>query len=389
MRELVVRPVGQAEYLAFFARHPLASFMQTPAWAAVKSEWGHDLLGWFDGEQIVAAGLVLYRYLARGRYCLAYFPEGPLAQWDGDQAELFPPLARYMKKRGAFCLRIGPTCVWRRWFTETVKQAIADPSVERLSDVPPDVVEEKGLALTAYLRANGWRPQQALGGFASGQPSFNFWLPLADKSESDLLAGMNQLWRRNIKKADKLGVSVRQGNREDLPRFHKLYVETAARDGFHPRPAAYFDQMWDALRGEDPDRIRVYLAEDGDDLLAATLWVKAGRHVWYSYGASSTAKREMRGSNAIQWQMIRDALAAGAELYDFRGIVDEIGTDSPETGILQFKVGAGGQAIEYVGEWDLPFNRVLYRLFQIYTNRHKLLSQAKNRLRSFGRQKER
>ena len=71
---------------------------------------------------------------------------------------------------------------------------------------------------------------------------------------------MNQLWRRNIKKAAKSGVVVRQGDLDDLGAFHPLYVETAERDHFTPRPLAYFETMFAALQAEDPDRIRLYLA---------------------------------------------------------------------------------------------------------------------------------
>ncbi|MEW7303907.1 peptidoglycan bridge formation glycyltransferase FemA/FemB family protein, partial [Klebsiella pneumoniae] len=45
------------------------------------------------------------------------------------------------------------------------------------------------------------------------------------KSEDELLKGMNQLWRRNIKKAAKFGVEVKLGTRDDLARFHKVYLE--------------------------------------------------------------------------------------------------------------------------------------------------------------------
>ena len=75
-----------------------------------------------------------------------------------------------------------------------------------------------------------------------------------------MLAGMNQLWRRNIRKADKAGVEVTtsagRGDEEgDLKAFHDLYVHTAERDHFTPRPLAYFQTMYDALGAEDPDRI--------------------------------------------------------------------------------------------------------------------------------------
>jgi vancomycin resistance protein VanK len=38
-------------------------------------------------------------------------------------------------------------------------------------------------------------------------------------------------------------------------------------------------------------------------------------------------------------------------------------------GLIQFKVGTGGQAVEYAGEWDLPLNRAIYKAFQLYLAR--------------------
>src|SRR4029450_11671401 len=110
------------------------------------------------------------------------------------------------------------------------------------------------------------------------------------------------------------GVVVNRGTVADLPEFHDLYVQTAERDHFTPRPLSYFQTMFDALLAEDPDRIRLYLAYHEGDLVAATTWVRVGQHTWYSYGASSTAKREVRGANAGRGRMITDALEAGATI---------------------------------------------------------------------------
>jgi lipid II:glycine glycyltransferase (peptidoglycan interpeptide bridge formation enzyme) len=162
---------------------------------------------------------------------------------------------------------------------------------------------------------------------------------------------------------------VSRGSPPDLPAFHALYAETARRDGFVPRPLAYFELMFTALLEEEPDRIRLYLARHEGDLVAATTWVRVGTHAWYSYGASSAAKREVRGSNAIQWQMIKDAIAAGAKVYDLRGITDTLDDSDPHFGLIQFKLGTGGQAVEYLGEWDLPISRLLYKAFDVYLRR--------------------
>lgn len=190
------------------------------------------------------------------------------------------------------------------------------------------------------------------------------------RTEDEVLRGMNQLWRRNIKRAAKLGVQVSVGDPErNLAAFHDLYVHTAERDHFTPRPLTYFQKMFEVLGAEDPERIRLYLAHHEGDLVAATIRVKVGGHVWYSYGASSSDKRDVRGSNAIQWQMISDAIAEKAAVYDMRGITDTLDATDPHVGLIQFKVGTGGEVVEYAGEWDLPLNRLIYKAFSLYLAR--------------------
>lgn len=367
-----VRNITSAEHVAFNASRPSVSFLQTPAWGEVKSEWRSESIGWYDdSDRLVGAGLVLHRRLPKLNRTLAYLPEGPVIDWACDDLDAWlRPMTEHLKQHGAFAVRIGAPAVHRRWGTATIKAAIADPAIKKLSDVPPDEINASATRAYAQLRHLGWLPpHDDDGGFAAGQPRWVFQLPLAGKDEDQLLKGMNQLWRRNIKKADKSGVVVTQGKAEDLPDFHRIYVETAARDHFTPRPLSYFQTMFSCLRAEDPDRIRLYLAHHEGDLVAATTWVRVGEHAWYSYGASTTAKREVRGSNAVQWRMITDARAAGATVYDLRGITDTVDPDDPHAGLIQFKVGTGGEAVEYLGEWDLPLNKLLYKAFTVYMSR--------------------
>lgn len=364
-----MRTIRPAEHQFFLSRQESASFLQTPAWAQVKPEWRGESIGWFDGDELVGAGLVLHRKVPRLKRYLSYLPEGPVIDWKGNLSDWLDPMVDHLRSQGAFGIRIGPPVVARTWSANTVKDAVANPDLHSLTQVPADWEDPAADRIAAHLRAAGWRKQEAEGGFAAGQPAFTFRVPLAGRTEEDVLAGMNQLWRRNIRKAAKVGVEVRHGDRDDLAEFHRIYVETAERDGFIPRPLSYFETMWDAMRAEDPDRIRVLLAEHEGDVVAATTWVRVGSHVWYSYGASTTAKRDVRGSNAIQWQMMKDALELGAAIYDLRGITDTVAKDDPQIGLLTFKVGTGGEAAEHLGEWDLPLNRTLYAAFNAYMKR--------------------
>ncbi|MEJ7833203.1 MAG: peptidoglycan bridge formation glycyltransferase FemA/FemB family protein [Nocardioides sp.] len=400
--QLSVREISESEHLAFIESRRSASFLQTPAWGQVKSEWRRESLGWWvstpgeaqDGqsstnqERLVGAALVLYRQLPKLKRYLAYLPEGPVIDWDTDDlAAWLTPMAAYLKKQGAFGIRMGPPVVTCRWSAAQVKEGIADVSVRSLGDLAPTDRDPVGARVVTQLGELGWRKHGTDGGgFTAGQPQYVFQIPLVSnlrqaqdgsgptdgrRSEDDVLAGMNQLWRRNIKKATKEGVEVTSSSSgEDLKAFHDLYVHTAERDHFTPRPLAYFRTMVEALGGEHPDRLKLWFARHEGDLVAATIATRVGAHAWYSYGASSTEKRDVRGSNAIQWAMIRDAISAGADVYDLRGITDTLDPDDSHVGLIQFKVGTGGEAVRYVGEWDLPLNRPLYKAFDLYMRRH-------------------
>jgi vancomycin resistance protein VanK len=367
----VVRPISAAEHLAFVRAQRSVSFLQTPAWGRVKTEWRSESLGWFDGRRLVGAGLVLHRPVPRlDRFTLAYLPEGPVIDWSGEIGTWLDPLAAYLKAHGAFAIRLGPPVVTDTWSAAQVKEGVADPGIRRLTDLPGHWGDPVGARVSSRLKDAGWLPQSPQDGFGVGHPQFKYEVPLAGRTEGELLRGMNQQWRRNIKKAAKEGVEVTVGaGVEDLKAFHDLYVHTAERDRFTPRPLRYFETMFAALSAEDPVRITLYLAHHQGDLVASTVLVRVGAHAVYAYGASATEKREVRGSNACQWAMIRDALAAGCDVYDLRGITPTLDADDPHVGLVRFKVGTGGQAVRYVGEWDLPLRPMVYRAFDLYMRR--------------------
>ena len=73
-----VREIDEATHRDHVASRPSASFLQTPGWGRVKAEWRRESVGFFDGETLVGAALVLYRQLPKVKRYLAYVPEGPV-----------------------------------------------------------------------------------------------------------------------------------------------------------------------------------------------------------------------------------------------------------------------------------------------------------------------
>lgn len=378
---LTVRIITREQHLAWVSTRPAVSFLQLPEWADVKVGWRGESLGWFAGSQLVGTGLVLYRPVPRlPQRSLAYLPEGPDIDWLRDEHPGLPledwlrPLVAHCRSQGAFQVKMGPPVALRRWDAASVKTAIArrddDPSApDRLSEVQADWHSRGGARVVERLRSAGWHQEPATGaGFGDVQPRYVFQVPLADRSLDEIFAGFNQLWRRNIRKAEKAGVSVSEGTREDLAAFHPVYVETAHRDQFTPRGLPYFERMWDSLNAEDK-RLSLYLAHHDGHVAAATLMVRVGTHAWYSYGASTTADRDVRPSNALQWRMISDAHAAGCTVYDLRGIADTLDPANHLFGLVQFKVGTGGFAQEYAGEWDYVLRPLWAKGFRAYLAR--------------------
>lgn len=383
---LTVRAITAAQHSEWIAGRPSVSFLQLPEWGQVKQGWRSESVGWFEASRLVGAGLILYRPVPRlPQRSLAYLPEGPDIDWlrrEHPQRSLddwLKPLLAHCRSAGAFQVKMGPPVATRRWNADTIKTAMAEWKTDapvppiapprRISEVLADWHSGPAARIVEYLRTAGWQQDPGTGaGFGDVQPRYVFQLPLVDRSLDDVFAGFNQLWRRNIRKAEKAGVVVTRCDRADLAAFHRVYVETAERDHFTPRGLSYFERMWDCLNARQV-HLRLYCAHHDGHLAAATLMVVVGTHAWYSYGASTTADRDVRPSNALQWQMISDAHALGCVTYDLRGIADTLDPSNHLFGLVQFKVGTGGVAQEYAGEWDYVLRPLWSKGFRAYQSR--------------------
>jgi peptidoglycan biosynthesis/recognition FemAB-like protein len=277
----------------------------------------------------------------------------PAAHW-------LAPLVSHLEDRRVVSIRIGPAIGWRRWTAGTVKAA-AEPGLRRrLGDIPPDDVDEVADELIRELRALGW-VNGAYGAAFPGWSRFTFEVPLAGTTPETALSAMNQQWRRGIRKAEKAGVTVVDGSYGDLADFHRVYVATANRDGFTARPLDYFQRVYTALNADAPGRVRLYLGCHEGQVLAGMLVVTIVSRASYVFGGSADEKREVYPNHAVHWRIIRDCIDSGVDVYGMRGIDDCIDPDDHEFGVLRFKLGTGGCAVERVGDWDYFPSPVLQR----------------------------
>ena len=377
---LTVRTISADKHARWLRSRPAVSFLQLPSWADVKVGWRGESVGWFDGDRLVGTALVLHRPVPKvRRRSLSYIPEGPVVDSSSSRwrpQDWLDPLLEHCKAVGAFQVKMGPALATRRWDCATVKAALAEAGEPNapatLGQITADWHSTAAREVIEALRSSGWeQPESSGAGFGDVQPRFVYCVSLQDRTLDDVFAGFNQLWRRNVRKAEKSGVVVRLGSREDLADFHRVYVETAERDHFTPRGQVYFERMWDALNSayDGYHEMTLHLAEYEGHLAAATIMIRVGNRAWYSYGASTTADRDVRPSNALQWDMITRAHAAGCSVYDLRGISDTLEPANHLLGLVRFKVGSGGYAQEYIGEWDFALRKTWARAYAAYSAR--------------------
>ncbi|MCF2434801.1 GNAT family N-acetyltransferase [Streptomyces thinghirensis] len=118
------------------------------------------------------------------------------------------------------------------------------------------------------------------------------------------------------------------------------------------RALTYFQRMWTALfDGRGPGLHALYLAHHDGEVLAGATMLTVGEHVWYSYGASTSRWREVF-NNALQWRMMCDAQnSARPSTISAHHRHPGRGRIWPAGAAARFKAGAGGEAVEYLGEW--------------------------------------
>ena len=190
----------------------------------------------------------------------------------------------------------------------------------------------------------------------------------------NVLAGMKQKWRYNVRLAGRKNVTVRAMTETDLPAWHSMNEETGQRDGFGVHATDYYES---AFRLFPPEQSRWLLAEyDSLPLAAIAVFALAGK-AWYMWGASSNAERQRMPNHALQWAAMQWAAGQGSRSYDLWGIPDEVGKNPDGYadsfteqqgglwGVYRFKQGFGGQIVRYTGGWDLPLSAMGYRAYHL------------------------
>ena len=193
------------------------------------------------------------------------------------------------------------------------------------------------------------------------------------KTENDLLAEMRRQTRYEVRRSEKLKITVRKSRTEEIFReFHDVQLQTAKRQGFVPPD---LDTLL-AEREAFKEKAEIYVAEinakdlkdapddlpqnDGKVAIAYGLIIRDGLEGDYYEAASTVLNRKLPGAYALLWQAIKDLKAEGYERFNLWGIAPAGQPNHRYAGVTTFKTGFGGEVVEYVPAHDMIISRTGY-----------------------------
>jgi lipid II:glycine glycyltransferase (peptidoglycan interpeptide bridge formation enzyme) len=349
-----------------------AHILQTWEWGKVKSKfgWQPNYLFWYqEGNQytlavnhfpnkvkekhLVAAALTLQRNIRIGGFShkmgVIYVPKGPLLDWNDSplRHRVVKDLQEFAQRHSAIFIKIDPD----------LELGVGIPGK------PGSNENHLGVSVIKDLEAGGWQ-------FSEEQVQFrNTVIIDLQHSEEELLANMKQKTRYNVNLAMRKGVTIRSGKPTDIDMLVRMYAETSVRDGFVIRNDSYYREVWSAFmfdqtqkRLDQPVAEAMIAEVDAEPVAGAIIFRFAGK-AWYLYGMSGLTHRDKMPNYLLQWEAVKHAKAAGCTIYDLWGAPDEFVETDPLWGVFRFKEGLGGTVHRYLGAWDLPVNRIFYRLY--------------------------
>lgn len=383
----------EEEYTKYIKNNPQGGFMQTVQIANLrkKSKWNINYVGVIENKNVIAGSLLLSKSFNK-KMTEFYTPRGPVMDYNNIELVkfFFNELKEYIKLKNGYVLRIDPYII----------------SNER--DINGKLVDNgiNNKLVIEVLKSIGFIKKDK-----AEQVDWTFVLPLTNIDENTIMKNMRIFTSRNIKKAIKNGVTIKELKRDELNQFVDIMNLTSERKHFVGKPLSYYEDMYDlfnsnkeikylmanidlnqyinSLKKEledltkrydnlvDNDKNKgkrndlqnqissinkkisesiSYLEKEGTPIinLSCAMFILVGEEVLFLFGGNNQTYMSFGGQYLIQWDMIKYAVEHGFKRFNFYGISGNFNPKDVDYGIYDFKRGFGGVVEELIGEYELP-----------------------------------
>lgn len=325
-----IRPITSSEKELYdqAVSHPLQSY----AWGEFKKATGQNTerIGLFDNGKLVSAFQVTFHKIPYAGGTVGYIPKSSMP--DIEQLNALKELAA---KNKAVFIKLEPN--------------IAAAASAKAGDLE---THDK------FLLQNGAVHGKNL------FTKYNFHLDLTPGTDA-LFANLKSKTRYNVRIAMKKGVQIIEDTSEGgMETYIRLMEETTARQKFFSHTPEYYRTMWKTIGNEPNSMMRIFNAVYNGQVLVSWIIFLFNGKLYYPYGASSDAYREVMASNLMMWNSINYGFEKNCSVFDLWGSLGpEPNVKDPWYGFHHFKEGFNPVLMENLGTYDLVYRKSYYKLF--------------------------
>ena len=401
-----IENVNENEYRKFLENNE-SHFMQTIEFGEIRRNKNYipHLVGMKDKDKLVCTALLLEKKLPKG-YIYYYVPRGYTIDYNNHELlkEFTKYLLNYCKKNKAIFLKI-------------------DPGIKRYTiDLDGNKIDgEDNTNLITYLKSIGYKHMGFNLGFENYEPRFTFRVNI-DKPMEEVYKCFHATTRKVLNKGNQYNLRIYKGTEKDINDFYETMIETAKREGIIQAKVKYYEDFYkifhksnmsdlylakvsinnlknlfsnlieETVNKETKNEIQEKEKQDKlnklnkifDEIkeikekeltLASIITVKYKDKVWTVHGGNHSKLMSLNANYLIYYEIIKDANAEGYKQVDLFGTcgIPNPTPDNPIYGIHNFKKRLGGEYIEFIGEFDLIANKLMYKAYKLYTKiKHKL-----------------
>ena len=395
-----IENVDKKEYQDFLNGSKNTHFMQTIEFGEIRKvkKFIPHLVGMKDNNKLVCTALLLEKKLPKG-YKYYYVPRGYTIDYNNHELlkEFSDNLKNYCKKNKAIFVKI-------------------DPGIKRYTvDLDGNKIDgEDNQDLIKYLESIGYKHLGFNLGFEHEEPRFTFRVNI-DKPMDDVYKSFHATTRKVLNKGNQYNLKIYKGTENDINDFYETMIETAKREGIVQAKIEYYKDFYkifhdsnmsdlyiakvniedlknlfnqniletknketknDVQAKEKEDKLNklyrilneINEIEEKELTLASIITVKYKDIVWTVHGGNHSKLMSLNANYLIYYEIIKDANQEGFKQVDLFGTcgIPNPTPDNPIYGIHNFKKRLGGEYIEFIGEFDLVANKLMYNAYNLY-----------------------
>ncbi len=409
------------EYEEFTENHSKSHFLQSSMWGEFSSldkAFIPHYVGLKENGKLICATLLLEKKLWLG-YSYFYAPRGYIIDFNNYNllSEFTINIKKYVKKHKGIFLKIDPDVIIRK------------------HDNNDNLIFEDLSVYDNLIKLN-YKHLGFTNRFETSEPRFTFRIDF-NKPFEEIEENFSKTTKQRIKKAEDLSVEVVTS--KNIDEFYNLMMITENRKDFVTHTKKYYQDIYDIfnkngkcnifLGSVDIDKIlnKYNILVDEIDkeinsfdinnlsksmktklnelakrkekilndiakykeakdkygnniILSAHFIVEYGNKAWVLYAGNHDVLSFTYANYKTYLEHIKYYYNKGIKIYDQFGTVGELEDNDPLLGLHEFKKKFGGDYVEFIGEFDLITNKLMYLLFKklipLYRN-HKFRKNAK------------